>query len=53
MSTVDITLGSQDNIQIDILVLPYIEMKLKSLEVINGFLKGTETDEWLIDAENG
>lgn len=52
MSTVDITQGLQDdNIQLNITVLPYIKMKLQSLEIIKGFLNGTDSDEWLKDAE--
>lgn len=54
MSTVDITQGLQDdNIQLNITVLPYIKMKLNSILIIKGFIDGTESDEWLIEAENG
>jgi hypothetical protein len=54
MSTVDITQGLQgDNIQLNITVLPYIKMKLNSIMIISGFIKGTESDEWLKEAENG
>ena len=53
MSIVNITLGEQtDNVQIDISVLPMIELHLKSLEAISGFLQGTDSDSWLVEAEN-
>jgi hypothetical protein len=52
MSTVDITQGLQDdNIQLNITVLPYIKMKLNSILVIINLIKGTDGDEWLIEAE--
>lgn len=52
MSTIEIQQGPQsDNIQISITALPYIKLKLNSLKVIKGLLAGTESDEWLKEAE--
>jgi len=52
MSTIDIAYGAQtDNIQIEVPVLSIIELHLKQIEVIKGFLNGTDSDSWLIEAE--
>ena len=52
MTTIETQNGEQSgNIQINITVLSYMKLKLKSLEVIKGFLAGTDSDEWLKEAE--
>ena len=54
MSTIDIAYGQQDSkVQLDVPVLLIVELKLKSLEVIKGLIAGTDSDSWLIQAENG
>ena len=52
MSTIDITYGESKEIEIDLYLVQYIKLKLKSIEVIKGLLNGTDSDSWLIKAED-
>lgn len=52
MTTIEIQQGEQSgNIQINVTLLPYMKLKLNSLKVIKGLLAGTDSDEWLKEAE--
>ena len=53
MSTIDITYGQNNSdIHLEIPVISIIELKLRSIEVIKGFVAGTDSNKWLIEAED-
>ena len=54
MTTLDITYGQNKGVkQIDVIVISVIELKMKSIDVVKSLLAGTDSNKWLIEAENG
>jgi hypothetical protein len=53
MTSVDIAYGNNDivNTQFDVPTTLLMELKVKNLEVIRGFVFGTDSNSWLKEAE--
>ena len=53
MTTVDITLGENNSDKIigEIPFIPYLNLQSNNIKVIHGFIKGTDSNEWLLLAE--
>ena len=55
MILTDITYGENskpESCNINIGLIPMIEFEVQHLNVVKGLLEGTESDSWLIEAEN-
>lgn len=54
MTSISITYGSKEavNEQFDIPVISLMELKVKNLDVIKGFVFGTDSNVWLKEAED-
>lgn len=55
MTTIDITLKGKGVKQkeFNIPMFEFMKLKVQSLNIVYGFLLGTESNEWLKEAENG
>lgn len=53
MTTIDTTLGSKERNpkKFEVPMIEFMKLKINSLSIVYGFLMGTESDEWLKEAE--
>lgn len=52
MSLINITYGQNNGIkQFETPVIQLVEIRLQTLGVIRNYLAGTDSDEWLVEAE--
>lgn len=55
MTTIDTTLSKKENKprKFEVPIVEFMKLKINSLSIVKGFLMGTESDEWLKEAEDG